>query len=74
MKRVQAGDVSYQEKSSANASHAKLNIDGVSAEKSLVQAQVSCIIFYIQSEYYFSTNKINWVNYFKRVVPNMPTG
>lgn len=40
MKRVQAGDVSYQENSSAAASHAKLEIDGVSAEKSLVQAQV----------------------------------
>ncbi|XP_022916162.1 NAD(+) hydrolase sarm1 isoform X2 [Onthophagus taurus] len=38
LKRVQAGDVSYEENSAAASSHARLEVDGISAEKSQVQA------------------------------------
>lgn len=41
LKRVQAGDVSYEEAKAAAASRARLEIDGVSAEKSQVHAKVS---------------------------------
>ena len=41
MKRVQTGDVSYEENSAAVASHARLEIDGISAEKSQLKAMVS---------------------------------
>ncbi|KAI4461552.1 sarm1 [Holotrichia oblita] len=37
-KKVQAGDVSYEENSAAASSHARLEIDGISAEKSQLQA------------------------------------
>lgn len=37
---MQAGEVSYEENSAAAASHARLEIDGVSAEKSHVLAKV----------------------------------
>lgn len=46
IKRVQAGDLSYEENSAAAASHARLEIDGVSAEKSQVQAKVSLVSIY----------------------------
>ncbi|CAH0554540.1 unnamed protein product [Brassicogethes aeneus] len=39
MKKIQAGDVSYEENSAAAASRARLEVDGVSAEKSLVTAK-----------------------------------
>ncbi|KAF5306190.1 hypothetical protein FQR65_LT07467 [Abscondita terminalis] len=39
VKRVQAGEMSYQENSAAAATHARLEIDGVSAEKSHVHAK-----------------------------------
>ncbi|KAF5298204.1 hypothetical protein FQA39_LY02628 [Lamprigera yunnana] len=39
VKRMQAGELSYQENSAAAASHARLEIDGVSAEKSHVHAK-----------------------------------
>lgn len=39
MKRVQTGEVSYQEQSAAAAMRAKLEIDGVSAEKSMALKQ-----------------------------------
>lgn len=41
LKRVQAGDLSYEEAKAAAASRARLEVDGVSAEKSQVQAKVS---------------------------------
>lgn len=40
-KKVQAGDVSYEENSAAASLHARLEIDGISAEKSQLQAMVS---------------------------------
>lgn len=40
LKRVQAGDLSYEEAKAAAASRARLEVDGVSAEKSQVQAKV----------------------------------
>lgn len=43
-KMVQAGDVSYEENSAAASSHARLEIDGISAEKSQLQAMVSHLI------------------------------
>lgn len=45
MKRVQAGDVSYEENSDAMASHARLEVDGITAEKSLVKAKVCSTYF-----------------------------
>ncbi|XP_031338896.1 sterile alpha and TIR motif-containing protein 1 isoform X2 [Photinus pyralis] len=39
VKRMQAGELSYQENSAAAASHARLEIDGVSAEKSHLHAK-----------------------------------
>jgi hypothetical protein len=41
MKRVQAGELSYQEQSAAAAVRARLEMDGVSAEKSMALKQVS---------------------------------
>lgn len=41
MKSFQAGDVSYQEQSAAQAVRARLDMDGISAEKSLNMKQVS---------------------------------
>lgn len=41
MKRVQTADLSYEENSNAVAKHARLEVDGVTAEKSLVKAKVS---------------------------------
>jgi hypothetical protein len=41
MKRVQTGEVSYQEQSAAAAVRARLEMDGVSAEKSMALKQVS---------------------------------
>lgn len=40
LKRMQAGDVSFEEAKAAAASRARLEIDGVSAEKSQVHAKV----------------------------------
>jgi hypothetical protein len=40
MKRVHAGEVSYQEQSAAAAVRARLEMDGVSAEKALALKQV----------------------------------
>lgn len=45
MKRIQAGEVSYQEQSAAQAVRARLDMDGISAEKSLAMKQVSSFIF-----------------------------
>lgn len=39
MKKLQAGDVSYEENSAAAASRARLEVDGVSAEKSLLTSK-----------------------------------
>lgn len=39
MKRIQAGEVSYQEQSAAQAVRARLDMDGISAEKSLAMKQ-----------------------------------
>ncbi|KAH0819871.1 hypothetical protein GEV33_002920 [Tenebrio molitor] len=39
MKKIQSGDVSYEENSAAAASRARLEIDGVSAEKSQMKAK-----------------------------------
>lgn len=41
MRAVQAGDVSYKEQSAASAARARVEIDGVSAEKSVAAARVS---------------------------------
>lgn len=43
MKRVQTSDMSYQEKSAASALRARLDMEGVSAEKSLAVKQVSTV-------------------------------
>lgn len=40
MKKVQTNDMSYQEKSAASAMRARLELDGVSAEKSCASIQV----------------------------------
>lgn len=40
MKRVQAGDVSYQENSARREMLARVDMDGVTAEKSQIQKQV----------------------------------
>ena len=40
MKKIQAGDLSYEENSAAAASRARLEVDGVSAEKSQMKAKV----------------------------------
>lgn len=40
LKRIQTSDLSYQEQSAAAAMRARLDIDGVSAEKSLALKQV----------------------------------
>ncbi|XP_044267301.1 NAD(+) hydrolase sarm1 isoform X2 [Tribolium madens] len=39
MKKIQAGDVSYEENSAAASSRARLEIDGISAEKSQMKAK-----------------------------------
>jgi hypothetical protein len=41
MKRLQTGEMSYQEQSTAAAVRARLEMDGVSAEKSMALKQVS---------------------------------
>lgn len=53
LKRVQAGDVSFEEAKAAAASRARLEVDGVSAEKSHVQAKVSGFIFLSPPVYYY---------------------
>lgn len=45
MKKLQAGDVSYEENSAAAATRARLEIDGISAEKSQITAKVSELSF-----------------------------
>lgn len=57
LKRVQAGDVSYEEAKAAAASRARLELDGVSAEKSQVHAKVSKP-FMIECVYLFLSKKI----------------
>lgn len=42
-KKIQAGDVSYEENSAAAAIRARVEMDGVSAEKSHVTAKVDLI-------------------------------
>jgi hypothetical protein len=44
MKKIQSGDVSYEENSAAAASRARLEIDGVSAEKSQMKAKVRVLL------------------------------
>ena len=41
MRALQAGDVSYKEQSAATAARARVELDGVSAEKSVAAARVS---------------------------------
>lgn len=41
MRALQAGDVSYKEQSAATAARARVELDGVSAEKSVASARVS---------------------------------
>jgi len=43
MRALQAGDVSYKEQSAATAARARVELDGVSAEKSVAAARVSDI-------------------------------
>lgn len=43
IKKLQAGDLSYEENSAAAATRARLEIDGVSAEKSQLKAKVILI-------------------------------
>lgn len=43
MRALQAGDVSYKEQSAATAARARVELDGVSAEKSVAAARVSKI-------------------------------
>lgn len=43
MRALQAGDVSYKEQSAATAARARVELDGVSAEKSVAAARVSGI-------------------------------
>ena len=45
MRAIQAGDVSYKEQSAASAARARIEIDGVSAEKSVAAARVSYTLF-----------------------------
>lgn len=40
MKKIQAGDLSYEENSAAAATRARVEMDGVSAEKSHLTAKV----------------------------------
>lgn len=40
MKKIQAGDLSYEENSAAAATRARIEMDGVSAEKSHLTAKV----------------------------------
>lgn len=47
MRALQAGDVSYKEQSAATAARARVELDGVSAEKSIAAARVSAIYFWI---------------------------
>lgn len=55
LKRVQAGDVSYQENSAAALSHARLEVDGMSAEKTHSLAKVGVPFFIPTSSRYTST-------------------
>lgn len=41
MRALQTGDVSYKEQSAATAARARVELDGVSAEKSVAAARVS---------------------------------
>lgn len=41
MRALQTGDVSYKEESAATAARARVELDGVSAEKSIAAARVS---------------------------------
>lgn len=43
MRALQTGDVSYKEQSAATAARARVELDGVSAEKSVAAARVSDI-------------------------------
>ena len=61
MKRVQTGEVSYQEQSAAAAMRAKLEIDGVSAEKSMALKQVGFIVSIYLHARLGTTNLICWV-------------
>ena len=45
MRAVQAGDLSYKEQSAASAARARVEIDGVSAEKSVAAARVGSFYF-----------------------------
>lgn len=45
LKRVQAGDVSYEEAKAAAACRARLEVDGVAAEKSQIHAKVRSIFW-----------------------------
>lgn len=49
MKKLQTGDVSYEENSAAAATRARLEVDGVSAEKSLLTSKVSLSECYLAS-------------------------
>lgn len=53
LKRMQAGEVSYQENSAAAATHARLEIDGVSAEKSHLLAKVGRTIKTVSRRRFF---------------------
>lgn len=44
MRALQTGDVSYKEQSAATAARARVELDGVSAEKSVAAARVSSLV------------------------------
>lgn len=46
IRALQAGDVSYKEQSAASAARARVELDGVSAEKSVAAARVSVFAKY----------------------------
>lgn len=52
MRAIQAGDVSYKEESAAAAARARVELDGVSAEKSIAAARVF-FLFIFQSIHFF---------------------
>lgn len=52
LKRVQAGDVSYQENSAAALSRARLEVDGMSAEKTHSLAKVG--VFFHSDKYEYT--------------------
>lgn len=49
MKTVKAGDVSYAEAQATAARRARLEIDGVTAEKNQIHAKVSTVLYEILS-------------------------